>query len=284
MKIYKEIKKAYENILLKLVDDLLPVQRKRKYVNKYFLEQFKNILQHFRGWKSLTKSKDYPAKVQYHYKYLNEVFNKWSDYIYKAYDMLMQKYYFKLTNLSKSKALNLFVDCTYITNKYGTEMIAKNPEYKKKKVTKLTVISDQHKNILSATYTNVALNETKKCLKFDHDVKTVQQTLDASNLVVPKYVNIKLVGDKGFITQQLFNYNDKQLKMIAPKRKNQKAKNTKNEKKILNKRYVIENVNSNFKNAERVFIRKDKKIQTFMSFVYLSFLELFCLQNKLYDP
>ncbi len=61
--------------------------------------------------------------------------------------MLMQKYYFKLTNLSKSKALKLFVDCTYITNKYGTEMIAKNPEYKKKKVTKLTVISDQHKNI-----------------------------------------------------------------------------------------------------------------------------------------
>ncbi len=48
--------------------------------------------------------------------------------------------------------------------------------------------------------------------------------MDASNLVIPKYVNIKLVGDKWFITQQLFNYNDKQLKLIAPKRKNQNIK------------------------------------------------------------
>ncbi len=64
--------------------------------------------------------------------------------------------------------------------------------------------------------------------------------------------------------------NKKKIKLIAPKRKNQKTKNTKREKKLLSKRSgAIENAFANTKKHEReillrikrirVMVRKDKK-------------------------
>ncbi len=74
--------------------------------------------------------------------------------------------------------------------------------------------------------------------------------------------------------------NKKKIKLIAPKRKNQKTKNTKREKKLLSKRSgAIENAFANTKKHERVMVRKDKKISTYISFVYLSLFDNFCKFN-----
>lgn len=105
---------------------------------------------------------------------------------------------------------------------------------------------------------------------------------------IPNYIRTNLIGDKGYITKEIFKINGKDIKIIVPKRKNQKTKNTKYEKKVLAKRYVVENANenananANFKKPERLMLRKDKKIKNYMGFVYLSLLESFCTQNKLY--
>jgi hypothetical protein len=256
------------------------------------------------SWKSLSITKNYPENVEYHYKYLNQVFNKWTKFKYieyhykylnqvfnnwtkfnifqKAYVQLLKNNYFKFNNVRKSKTLNLFIDTTFIVNKYGEEMITKHPEYKKKKVSKLSVICDDNNHILSVIPVHTSFNNDKKCNVFKHDVKSVQETIDNIKITIPKYIRTKLGGDKGYITQKKFTINNKFIKLIAPKRINQKTKNTTSEKKFLSKRYKVEISNANFKKSERLMLRKDKKIDTYMSFVYLSLLELFCTQNKLF--
>lgn len=237
------------------------------------------------SWRSLHITKNYPENITYHYKYLNQVFNKWTtfDIFQKAYLELLKNYYFKFNNVRKSKILNLFIDSTFIINKYGTEMITKHPEYKKKKVSKLSLICDDNKQILSVIPIETSFNKNKKCNVFKHDVKSVQETIYNIKIPIPKYVRIKLGGDKEYITQEKFMINNKSVKVIAPKRKNQKTKNTKSEKKFLSKRYKVEISNANFKKPERLMVRKDKKMNTYISFVYLFLLELFCTQNKLFD-
>jgi hypothetical protein len=281
----KRLEKTYETILLKLVEKYIPSIRKCKYTNKYFLNQFKNMLRDVVCWESLTITKDYPKNIEYHYKYLNQVFNKWVKFnlFELAYTELLKNHYFKLNKILTSKTLNLFIDTTYIINKYGVENITKNPEYKKKKVTKLSNVCDENKNILAVINCETHFNENKKCNVFSHDIKSVQNTLDKIKIKIPTYVRTKLVGDKAYITQDLFDLYGKNIKIIAPKRKNQKTKNTKTEKKVLDKRYVVENSNANFKKPERVMVRKDKKIKNYMGFVYLSLLEHFCIKNKLFE-
>jgi len=135
MKTTKRLEKIYESILLKLAEKHLPTKRKRKYTNKYFLDQFKHMLTDLVSWDSLTNVKNYPSEIAFHYKYLNQIFNKWVklNLFKNAYEQLLKEHYFKLQNILHTKSLTLFIDCTYIVNKYGSNHITKNPENKKKK-------------------------------------------------------------------------------------------------------------------------------------------------------
>ena len=81
--------------------------------------------------------------------------------------------------------------------------------------------------------------------------------------------NITITGDLGYLTSKKFKLNNKNISLITPKRKNQKIKNTKDEKIKLCSRYKIENCFGLIKQYERIIIRKDKKISTFMSFIYM---------------
>ena len=59
------------------------------------------------------------------------------------------------------------------------------------------------------------------------------------------------------------------MEVITPKRKNQIIRNTDFEKQKLKKRYKVENWFSKLKNFNRILIRRDKLITTYMGFVYL---------------
>ncbi len=63
------------------------------------------------------------------------------------------------------------------------------------------------------------------------------------------------------------------LKRIKRKKHNKRCK------KLLKKRHVIENSLANIKKNERVMIRKDKKIDTYMGFIYLGMLKDFFMRN-----
>ena len=63
-------------------------------------------------------------------------------------------------------------------------------------------------------------------------------------------------------------------KMITPKRKNQLTQNTKEENTKLKMRYKIENVIATIKKYNRIHVRRDKLIVTYMGFVYLGCIEV----------
>jgi transposase len=82
-----------------------------------------------------------------------------------------------------------------------------------------------------------------------------------------------LICDKGYIRSQkdkkqiLNKYN---TDIICPNRKNQKEKTSNKHKKLLKKRYVIENVFANLKRFNRICLRKDKLTVTFTGFLFLA--------------
>ncbi len=182
-----------------------------------------------------------------------------------SYIILLNNYYFKLKDIKKSKTINLFIDSTFIINKYGIESIAKLYEYKKKKATKLSVIVDEFKNVIGYHVAD------KSSI---HDVKLVKNTIDNITLNLDNAKNINLIGDKGYISQNKYIIGKKELKIITPKKRYKKKtnKNTKFEYKLLKKRFIVEHTINEIKNTERLMIRKDRINKTFISFINLRFI------------
>jgi len=100
-----------------------------------------------------------------------------------------------------------------------------------------------------------------------HDSQTILPAI--KSLKTNKSYN--LVGDGGFIfdTSKIpLNVN-----LIAVKRKNQLLQNTVTEKQILKKWYKIENLFAKIKRFNRVHVRRDKLIVSYLGFVYLAFMK-----------
>ena len=83
------------------------------------------------------------------------------------------------------------------------------------------------------------------------------------------------LGDKGYKTQEKIKYKKEIINMITPNKKNQiNNKNSKDDNIKLKKRYKIENSFGSIKyNNERIMLRKDHKIDTFLSWFYIGALE-----------
>jgi hypothetical protein len=93
------------------------------------------------NWKNLMLLT--PNNKKYHYKTIYNKFTKWSHLnAFKIYNSLN---YIKINH----NILDLFIDCTYISNTSGVENVGYNPEYKKKKATKISCLCDKNKNIVS---------------------------------------------------------------------------------------------------------------------------------------
>jgi hypothetical protein len=267
-----------------------PLVRKRKYSLEYYLEQFKHVLLHFSSWHSLQLLFKNTEKEN-HYKTIYNEFNRWSkdDIFEKAYYKFISENYFKLSHVNKNKTLNLFIDVTKINNKYGVEKIGINCEYKKKNITAIQLICDNNKIPLGISYldnknikgqiykSNKKINKDDKPRitsrsTIEHELIGIQKTLDIIPSDIRPYKNVKLVGDKGYISKNKYNIFDKTVKIITPIRKNEKRKNTKKEIDLLDKRHKVENIFASLKASDRIYVRKDKKIKNYMSFFYMDTL------------
>jgi hypothetical protein len=74
----------------------------------------------------------------------------------------------------------------------------------------------------------------------------------------------------------LYKYNNKIVKIITPDKSNTKNKNSNYKNKKLKKRIKVENAINKIKLYERIKTRKDRNINTYMSWVYIS-----CLINNI---
>ena len=260
--------------ILYVVKDTYPQKRKHKYSFEYYLQKITLMLNDFNIWPTLQYT--CVGNSSYHWKSIYNVFLKWSkDKIFeKAFYNFIKDYYFKISKVKQNKKINLFIDVTKIVNKLGSKGISIDGENKKKNVTPLTVICNQNKLPLCVNpiENNKTIYNGRNTSK--HEIKNVQNTLDKINFFsINKYININLIGDKAYISNQTYNVMNREVKIIYPKKKNQKTKNTLKEKNLLKKRHNIENVFATIKKNNRVMIRKDKNIETYMSFVYLSLFE-----------
>ena len=77
-------------------------------------------------------------------------------------------------------------------------------------------------------------------------------------------------------TKRYLNYQNKIAileKDIEKLNKKKKNKYSKLEKELFNERYKVEDNYKNLKKSERIVIRKDRKIKTFMSFIFIDELK-----------
>jgi len=265
----------FKKHVLIIANQKYPLLRKRKYSLEYYLEKFTDILNEVVNWESLKKT--YQNCSKFHWKTIYNEFNKWSkDRIFEdAFYNFVNTKYFKIAQIKKEKKLNLFIDVTKITNKLGSEKIAINWEYKKKNVTSITAICDQNKLPLSISVLDIKNKLYNGRNTSQHEIQNVQNTLNNINLKLKNYVDVNLTGDKGYITQKSFKILNRKLKIIIPKKRNQRTKNTLKEKKLLKSRYLIENFFSDIKKNIRIMIRKEKQISNYLSFMYISMLEYY---------
>ena len=148
------------------------IDRKRyrvKYSDEYYLNFIFYMLNNINKWSFIVKLKDYNSKFKYHYKTIYNKFVYWSNnnVFYNAFYNYHLK---KNTNL-------LLIDAASINNKYDCECIVINPEYKKKKITKLSVVSNKDNFIHSVEVFEIK-NDNEKYNTLIHDVKMINKSLN----------------------------------------------------------------------------------------------------------
>ena len=84
------------------------------------------------------------------------------------------------------------------------------------------------------------------------------------------------MGDKAYKCKDIIKLNNKIVKIITPDKTNSTNKNNKFKEKKLKLRIKVENIINNVKMNERVKTRKEKNINYYMSWIYIS-----CLINNL---
>lgn len=238
-----------------------------KYNNEYYLKNIIMVLEKLNNWKSLNLILN--NKNNYHYKTIYNVYRKWCNcnFFKNIYEDCLKSFY-----KNENKNTDLIIDSTFINNLNGSQSIGYNPLYKKKKVSKISVIIDQNNLILSVSMIKPNI----------HDVKTIEHSLNEIPINLnKKYGKINLIGDKGYITSDNFYLNSKKIKLIVPCRKNMIKKNSDKEKNKLKLRINVEHVINKLKKYSRINLRKDKNIITYMNFLYLTTLtENYKIFNK----
>lgn len=238
-------------------------QSKIKYSNEYYLNMIFYMLNDVNNWKFLSNLKQYTSVNKYHYKTIYNKFRLWTDKgifknAFQNYKTMVK------TNL-------LLIDATSINNKYGSENVVINGEYKKKKITKLSLITNKNGFIHSVEPFNIK-NINKNYSTSVHDVSMIEKNICNIKNVNNESKCYYLLGDKAYKTQIKYKINNKDVIIITPDKSNTLIKNTKFKNIKLKKRVIIENVNCFLKKFERIMIRKDRKIKYFMSFIYMGSL------------
>ena len=273
-KLCTKLDKIYVKQFMKVVNRLCKSIRKPKYSNEYYLYHIILVLADLQKWESLSTVCS--NKSKYHYKTIQDKHLQWSKLnIYETtYRILLKKY--THNKLNKNNNLVLFIDSALIYNKNGNELIGygQNP---KKRETKISAICDEDKNIHSIIITEVNQKTLTKTtlmsdqLSIEHNIKNLLETK-------LKFKKLYLVGDKGYARNMKAKQHLKtkyKTELIYPHLKNQKSKTPANSKKLLKKRYVIENVFAKLKRYDRICMRKDKLVSTYKGFIFLASIMLF---------
>jgi hypothetical protein len=196
------------------------------------------------------------------------------DILSKVYKIIITDYLTLTVNECKNKKLPylLYTDTTLISNKLGSELIAYNPQLKKHKSTKISVVVDMFRNPISIKlsasnfYDSKIFNGHLSELKKDHPIlfnsnnillgdaaydsiplKNVVKELNFGELITP--INIRNTKDINKIQNKKLSFVDKLFFNDRPK---------------------VENIICLLKKYKRLNIRYDQKIISYKGFLLLA--------------
>ena len=223
--------KLYFSLIIKTAYDTFGKGRSRTYNFEYYLNMFLLVLDDVTKWKSLTKTKIYNSDKNFHYKVIQNEFNRWTKYdIFKnAYTAYLNNKYKDKPMGNNKKSIDTFTDTSCFNNKYGRENVGVHPELHKKNTTKIAALVNDNCELLSMVELKTHLKKYEgTTYKFsnpykntiEHDIKTVQPLLNNILINIPKKLNIG--ADKAYILNENFIYNNKNIKLITPKREKSK--------------------------------------------------------------
>ena len=256
---------CFKQLLLDKMNKIYPNKRKPRYTNEYYLDKILLMLNDRVRWISLidiNDKKNHHSTIRKKYIQILPIFKSvFNEYISTNYDLG--------EHMNTDWSIDLLIDGTSITNKNGSELVDKNWENWKKKVTKLSVIADIDRNILGVHLSS----------PFVSDQKCINKTFDSMPNKIKKqiknnFIKVNLIADKGYIRKQTKKdkLEKKGIYLLTPYRKNQKKKFTDEERIKYKFRIRVESSIAHLKYYNRICIRRDKKESTYMGFVYLGLL------------
>ena len=251
--------KTYKQYVLETVDAECPFKKRSKYNYDYYYDMMHIVLKDVVSWRSLKVTKNYSDKKEHHHTTIRKMFNKWSSKnVFKiAYDKMMNKMLENENKKNSKKVKNMFIDSTFIDNKTGSELVGVNPMNYKKRVTKLSIVCDDSKNVINI----------KEFKSTTNDCITIEKTLEGVRLKG----RVNLIGDKGYHVRQEVKeaLRKRKIRLIVPRKKNQKKRCLRSkDRELLKERNKIENVIKMLKSINRKSVRKDKRIRKFLGFVW----------------
>jgi transposase len=205
-------------------------------------------------------------------KYLNEKVTKWANFL--IFEKIHEKILTDYVNSDQLSKNIVSIDSQFIRNRFmssKSKIIGRNKYYKNKKGTKLTVIVDNKGAPLTLSVDNGCKHDSKilinECMKL---LKTID---------IKREDNISLLADSGYDSHanKEFLKSKRIIPVIKWNKKNTKNpkiikrnKFTKKQKKIYNKRIVVENF---FSWKDLIIPRSDKiydrKIQNFIGMLLI---------------
>jgi len=182
-------------------------------------------------------------------------------------------------NKLEQPAKYLKTDTSFILNKYGIDDVTYNPQVKKHKTMKISIITDYF-NI--PIYINSYNSKIHDAEIFSNDIKKFHEKFPTINKKIilgdTAYDSIKLSSEvKIILDSELLSPKNK--RNIKDKIKLQKIEYSLIEKQILKSRNGVEYTFNKFKKYKRIQLRYDKYIKFFNFYFYLAALDILMNQN-----
>ena len=183
---------------------------------------------------------------------------------------LLKMYFKKSPN---RKLMYRFTDTTCFVNKNGKTKVKYNG-YKKRKVTKGSLETDSNGVVIKSTLNNGNMNDARIFIKDISKEYLVDKDL------LERFKNY-YVADSGYDTEEIKNYLNEEgfTVIIKGNKKNtkdvnklKKFKMSKYQKYIYNKRFIIEDTNSNIKSFKLIQTRMDSKSCSFENSLFISYI------------
>lgn len=241
------------------ITKMSPNKRKTRITVSYCLEKIVKVLSHGYSWCHLD--------CTCHFTSIYKRFRNWiNNGIFESlWNQLTESYCSDSLKKDASCFKILFIDSTMIKNINGSDMLGRNHFDRNRLATKMSVVCDQNKVPLSATFYQAN----------NHDASTIESSLEAIPFKIhrnKKYHSI-LVGDKGYISKKEKKdhlKNTYRITLVTPFRKNQKGSLSSKESSFLKDRFKIEHLFCRLDKFARLRFRYERHIDTYKALNFIA--------------